>query len=80
MRSRFSRLTSSDISPRLGVKQVMTAFPIPRSRFKGVAGDPSGGEQQQLAIARVILQQPSRNRLWALLPRSGIGSMRAFPC
>lgn len=58
----------------------MTAFLIPRSRFKGVAGDPSGGEQQQLAIARVILQQPSRNLLWALLPRSGIGSMRACPC
>lgn len=41
------------------LEQVLTTFTILRSRFKGVAGHLSGGEQQQLAIARAILQQPS---------------------
>ncbi|MEI8717263.1 MULTISPECIES: ATP-binding cassette domain-containing protein [Mesorhizobium] len=30
-----------------------------RTRYRGVAGHLSGGEQQQLAIARAILQRPS---------------------
>ncbi|WP_440997571.1 ABC transporter ATP-binding protein [Arhodomonas sp. SL1] len=38
---------------------VQTLFPILRARYKGVAGHLSGGEQQQLAIARAILQKPS---------------------
>lgn len=38
---------------------VLTSFPILRSRYKGVAGHLSGGEQQQLAIARAVLQQPA---------------------
>lgn len=40
------------------LESVLTTFPILRSRYKGVAGHLSGGEQQQLAIARAILQQP----------------------
>lgn len=38
---------------------MLDAFPILRDRFKGIAGHLSGGEQQQLAIARAILQRPS---------------------
>lgn len=38
---------------------VLTSFPILRSRYKGMAGHLSGGEQQQLAIARAVLQQPA---------------------
>lgn len=38
---------------------VLETFPILRERFKGIAGHLSGGEQQQLAIARAILQRPS---------------------
>lgn len=41
------------------LEQVLTTFPILRTRYKGVAGHLSGGEQQQLAIARAMLQQPS---------------------
>ena len=41
------------------LEQVLTTFPILRKRYKGVAGHLSGGEQQQLAIARAMLQQPS---------------------
>ncbi|MGO4834760.1 ABC transporter ATP-binding protein [Rhizobiaceae sp. 2RAB30] len=41
------------------MEQVLDTFPILRARFKGVAGHLSGGEQQQLAIARAILQRPS---------------------
>lgn len=37
----------------------LETFPILKARFKGVAGHLSGGEQQQLAIARAILQRPS---------------------
>lgn len=43
----------------LNLAQVLDAFPILRERFKGIAGHLSGGEQQQLAIARAILQRPS---------------------
>jgi branched-chain amino acid transport system ATP-binding protein len=38
---------------------VKSLFPILKERYKGVAGHLSGGEQQQLAIARAILQKPS---------------------
>ncbi|WP_258589898.1 ABC transporter ATP-binding protein [Mesorhizobium sp. AR07] len=38
---------------------VLETFPILRARLKGVAGHLSGGEQQQLAIARAILQRPA---------------------
>lgn len=38
--------------------RVIELFPILGERFKGVAGHLSGGEQQQLAIARAILQRP----------------------
>ncbi|WP_334175023.1 ABC transporter ATP-binding protein [Pseudoxanthobacter sp.] len=41
------------------LEAVLTTFPILRSRYRGVAGHLSGGEQQQLAIARAILQQPA---------------------
>jgi branched-chain amino acid transport system ATP-binding protein len=41
------------------LEQVLTIFPILKARFKGIAGHLSGGEQQQLAIARAILQRPS---------------------
>jgi branched-chain amino acid transport system ATP-binding protein len=41
------------------LEQVLTTFPILRTRYKGVAGHLSGGEQQQLGIARAMLQQPS---------------------
>lgn len=38
---------------------VLDIFPILKSRYRGVAGHLSGGEQQQLAIARAILQRPA---------------------
>jgi branched-chain amino acid transport system ATP-binding protein len=38
---------------------VLETFPILRARYKGIAGHLSGGEQQQLAIARAILQRPA---------------------
>lgn len=38
---------------------VLETFPILKARYRGVAGHLSGGEQQQLAIARAILQRPS---------------------
>lgn len=41
------------------VEGVLDTFPVLRARYKGIAGHLSGGEQQQLAIARAILQQPS---------------------
>ncbi|QKC96875.1 ABC transporter ATP-binding protein [Mesorhizobium sp. NZP2298] len=41
------------------LERVLEAFPILKSRYRGVAGHLSGGEQQQLAIARAILQRPS---------------------
>lgn len=40
------------------LEQVMGLFPILRERFRGIAGNLSGGEQQQLAIARALLQRP----------------------
>ena len=44
---------------RSDMEMVLDTFPILRERFKGVAGYLSGGEQQQLAIARSILQRPA---------------------
>ncbi|MET2832084.1 ABC transporter ATP-binding protein [Mesorhizobium shangrilense] len=41
------------------LERVLEAFPILKNRYRGVAGHLSGGEQQQLAIARAILQRPS---------------------
>ncbi len=40
------------------LEQVLGLFPILRERFRGIAGNLSGGEQQQLAIARALLQRP----------------------
>jgi len=37
---------------------ILDSFPILRERFRGMAGNLSGGEQQQLAIARALLQRP----------------------
>ncbi|KQT62925.1 MULTISPECIES: ABC transporter ATP-binding protein [unclassified Aureimonas] len=41
------------------LEMVLETFPILRERYKGIAGYLSGGEQQQLAIARAILQRPA---------------------
>lgn len=40
------------------LERILQTFPILRERFRGVAGNLSGGEQQQLAIARALLQRP----------------------
>ncbi len=39
-------------------EHVLDTFPVLRSRLKGYAGRLSGGEQQQLAIARALLSGP----------------------
>ncbi|TKT69514.1 ABC transporter ATP-binding protein [Aquamicrobium sp. LC103] len=44
---------------RADMEMVLETFPILRERYNGVAGHLSGGEQQQLAIARSILQRPT---------------------
>lgn len=44
---------------RSDMDMVLEMFPILRERFNGIAGNLSGGEQQQLAIARSILQRPA---------------------
>lgn len=44
---------------RADTEMVLDIFPILRERFRGVAGYLSGGEQQQLAIGRAILQRPA---------------------
>jgi branched-chain amino acid transport system ATP-binding protein len=41
------------------IEHVLDLFPILRERYKGVAGHLSGGEQQQLAIARAMLLRPN---------------------
>ncbi|HET6408200.1 MAG TPA: ABC transporter ATP-binding protein [Chthoniobacteraceae bacterium] len=51
------RTNSAEVKADLEL--VLDTFPILRARFKGIAGHLSGGEQQQLAIARAILQRPS---------------------
>lgn len=40
------------------MEHVLGVFPILRERLTGIAGNLSGGEQQQLAIARALLQRP----------------------
>ncbi len=40
------------------LERILQTFPILRARFRGIAGHLSGGEQQQLAIARALLQRP----------------------
>ena len=37
---------------------MLTLFPVLRSRYESYAGHLSGGEQQQLAIARALLTRP----------------------
>ncbi|MBD9529055.1 ABC transporter ATP-binding protein [Paracoccus sp. PAR01] len=44
---------------RSDLETVLDTFPILRKRYHGIAGYLSGGEQQQLAIARAILQKPA---------------------
>ncbi len=39
--------------------KALETFPILKARYRGIAGHLSGGEQQQLAIARAILQRPT---------------------
>ncbi|CAN7665940.1 ABC transporter ATP-binding protein [Pararhizobium sp. LjRoot255] len=51
------RRNSSEV--RADMELVLDTFPILRDRLNGIAGHLSGGEQQQLAIARAILQRPS---------------------
>jgi branched-chain amino acid transport system ATP-binding protein len=41
------------------IQKAIETFPILGKRFKGAAGYLSGGEQQQLAIARAILLKPT---------------------
>jgi branched-chain amino acid transport system ATP-binding protein len=38
--------------------RVLTLFPVLRARYDSLAGNLSGGEQQQLAIARALLTMP----------------------
>ncbi len=40
------------------LEQVLTRFPVLRSYYSSSAGNLSGGEQQQLAIARALLSRP----------------------
>lgn len=47
---------ASDVDARL--EWVLGLFPVLKERYKTVAGYFSGGEQQQLAIARALLQDP----------------------
>lgn len=53
-----SMVRSSRAEVAVDMERVLTIFPILKERFKGVAGHLSGGEQQQLAVARAILQRP----------------------
>ena len=43
---------------RAAVEEVLDAFPILRERRDQAAGTMSGGQQQQLAIARALVQRP----------------------
>jgi branched-chain amino acid transport system ATP-binding protein len=44
--------------PRAGKKRVLNAFPILAERWSQQAGTLSGGQQQQLAIGRVLISDP----------------------
>ncbi|PBB86873.1 ABC transporter ATP-binding protein [Mesorhizobium sp. WSM3876] len=54
-----SMIRKNSAEVRADLESVLDTFPILRERFTGIAGYLSGGEQQQLAIARSILQRPS---------------------
>jgi len=54
-----SMIRKNSAEVRADMEMVLETFPILRERFNGIAGHLSGGEQQQLAIARAILQRPS---------------------
>lgn len=41
------------------LEKMLAVFPVLRERYNGAAGALSGGEQQQLVIARAMLTQPS---------------------
>lgn len=45
-------------SRKFDLDLVMQIFPVLKRRWRGAAGHLSGGEQQQLAIARALLQNP----------------------
>jgi branched-chain amino acid transport system ATP-binding protein len=40
------------------IQQVLAQFPILKDRWRGLAGKLSGGEQQQLVIARALMTRP----------------------
>jgi len=44
--------------PRAGKKRILDAFPILAERWSQQAGTLSGGQQQQLAIGRVLISDP----------------------
>lgn len=54
-----SMIRKNSAEVRADMEMVLETFPILQQRFNGIAGHLSGGEQQQLAIARAILQRPS---------------------
>jgi urea ABC transporter ATP-binding protein UrtE len=45
--------------PRAGKKRILDAFPILAERWNQRAGTLSGGQQQQLAIGRVLISDPN---------------------
>ncbi|MBR8657903.1 ATP-binding cassette domain-containing protein, partial [Achromobacter sp. Marseille-Q0513] len=50
--------TRRNASGAQDLEMALDMFPILRQRYKGAAGYLSGGEQQQLAIARAMLLRP----------------------
>ncbi|WP_407051542.1 ABC transporter ATP-binding protein [Methyloraptor flagellatus] len=44
--------------PKAGLEAIFAAFPILKERWNQRAGTMSGGQQQQLAIARVLIAEP----------------------
>ena len=53
-----SRIVSSQSSPQ-SLTEIFSLFPVLKERQKQKAGTMSGGQQQQLAIARALLTNPS---------------------
>ena len=53
-----SRIVSSESSPH-ALTEIFNLFPVLRERQKQKAGTMSGGQQQQLAIGRALLTNPS---------------------